>query len=406
MREVIIVGGGASGLIAAVICARNGKKVTILEHNDKIGRKLLATGNGKCNFTNEFQHREDYRGENPFFAWNLIKEYGSKEFLLFMESIGIYSKNRNGYYYPYSEQAACVVKALLYELECLKVTIKCREHVTEIKPLPDGGFQVRTETYQYESQKVILTCGGKAGEITGSDGSGYTLAEGLGHHITPLYPALVGLRTEDGSAKGLSGIRIKAEITLLIKDKRIAREAGEIQFTSYGISGIPVFQVSRYVGRADLGNEKAVALLKLLPDIETETLIGILQKQKEIHTQKKVVQILESFMDGRIADLLLPCSGLKKNVCIKELERTDLETLCDQIKQWKLPIAGSNSFERAQVCAGGVCTDEVDGITMESKFHKGLYFAGELLDVDGTCGGYNLQWAYTSGYIAGTNAAS
>jgi len=403
LRDIIIVGGGASGLIAAVILARHDKEVTLLEHNDKIGRKILATGNGKCNFTNQLQDESCYRGENPNFAWNLIQKNGPEAFLSFFDSIGIVPKNKNGYYYPYSEQASTVVESLQLELSYRKVKVKCQEHVTDISPI-DGGYSVSTKAYTYQAKKVILACGGKATPVLGADGSGYELAIKLGHTITPLFPALVGLKVENKNKQKLAGIRAKAKITLMISNKEATSEFGEIQFTAYGISGIPVFQISRYVANALIVSEKVEAILSLLPDITKDELLVYFENQGTINAYKTILQTLQNLMDVRLAETILEYAGLNAKKRMGEIEKEELENLTSCIKAFRQRIIGTNGYEQAQVTGGGVDTQEINQETLESNYHKGIYMTGELMDVDGTCGGYNLQWAFTSGYIAAMNA--
>ncbi|MDK2808175.1 MAG: hypothetical protein PWP24_910 [Clostridiales bacterium] len=399
MQDVIIVGAGAAGLVAAVLLSRENINVTLLEHNDKIGRKLLATGNGKCNFTNDVQVKECYRGENPDFAWQLIERYGKNEFLLFLNSLGILPKNKQGYYYPYSEQAASIVDALLTELSHQRVKIKCLEHVVNIKQ-DTGGFTVQTKTYAYRANQVILACGGMAMPSLGSDGSGYALAKKLGHKVTDLQPAMTGLRVGQKGFDCLAGIRIKAELTLSIDGKVKTHEQGELQFTAYGISGIPVFQVSRYATMALMQQKTVSVQLALLPALTKESLVQYIGQQKKTNGYKTRLQVLQNLMDPKLAKELLKLVGLRSDGALSTTSSEEIRLLVNQIKQYTLPIKGSNGFEQAQVTAGGVDTRQLSPGTLESLICENLYLIGELVDVDGTCGGYNLQWAYTSAKAA------
>lgn len=399
MRDYIIIGGGASGLIAAVLLARSGKEVTLLEHNEKIGRKLLATGNGKCNFTNQRQQKDCYRGEDAEFAWRLVQKYGPREFFLFLDSIGIVAKEKGGYFYPYSEQASAVVEALQLSLSHYKVKVKCREHVEEILPI-EGGYRVSTSTYHYQAEKVILACGGQAAPALGADGSGYSLAVGLGHTLSPLFPALVGLKTEYCQRQKLAGIRAKADIKLLVAGREIAGESGEIQFTAYGISGIAVFQISRYAAHALLAGEKTEVVLCLLPDMSKEDILHYLEKQSLCNGYKTVLQTLVNLMDVKLAEAVLEAAVLESKRKFETLQKEEIEALILAIREFRQPIAATNGYEQAQVTGGGVNTSEVNPQTLESIHHPGVYLVGELLDIDGTCGGYNLQWAFTSAYAA------
>ncbi len=405
MRDIIVVGGGASGLMAAICCAKMGKQVTILEHNEKIGRKLLATGNGKCNFTNQFQAKECYRGGTPSFAWNFIEKFGESETVDFFRNLGVYPLIRNGYYYPYSEQASAVVEALRTALEHYKVKIKCMEHVIAVDQTTNG-YAVKTETYTYECEKVILACGGRAGSKLGADGSGYELAKGLGHSVTPLFPALVGLKAKESYFGKLSGIRVKGALRLLVDQQLVAEEQGELQLTAYGISGIPVYQVSRFGARGILEKKEVKAVIQLLPEVEVSEFISFLKKQKRENGYKTILSLLGTFLDIKLSQVFLDLSGIDGKLSIEALEDNTFKQLAEMIKNWEITVAGANDFEQAQVTGGGVSIDEVNAETLESKLLKGLYFTGELLDVDGTCGGYNLQWAWTSGYIAGMAASA
>lgn len=403
LRDYIIVGGGASGLMAAVLLARSGNEVTLLEHNEKIGRKLLATGNGKCNFTNRRQQKEYYRGEDAEFAWRLVQKYGPREFFSFLDSIGIVSKEKDGYFYPYSEQASAVVEALQLALSHEKVKVKCREHVEEILPI-EGGYRVVTTTYDYPAKRVILACGGQAAPVLGADGSGYQLAAGLGHTVTPLFPALVGLKTEYRQRQKLAGIRAKAEIKLLVLGQETAAESGEIQFTAYGISGIPVFQISRYAARALLAGKEVEAVLCLLPELEKEAILDYFEKQSVCNGYKTVLQTLINLIDGKLAEAVLEDAHLDPKRKLETLKKEELETLISRIKEFRQPISATNGYEQAQVTGGGINTREVNPQTLESLLHPGVYLIGELLDIDGTCGGYNLQWAFTSACAATEHA--
>ena len=322
-----------------------------------------------------------------------------------MESIGIVPKIKNGYYYPYSEQASAIVEALQLELSYRKVKVKCKEHVTNIIPI-EGGYSVSTNTYEYQAKKVILACGGMASPLLGADGSGYQLAKMLGHRITPLFPALVGLKVQDKNKQRLAGIRAKAKISLLISGNTALQESGEIQFTSYGISGIPVFQISRYATNALHLKKEVMVHLSLLPDMPEDKLFSYFEKQSKINNYKTVLQTLQNLMDVKLAEVILERVGINKKNSMAQIEKGELEALINQIKEFKQPINGANGFEQAQVTAGGVDTQDISSETLESNILKGLYFTGELLDVDGTCGGYNLQWAFTSAYVAAIHAAN
>lgn len=404
MTEIAVIGGGASGLMSAVLCARRNKTVTIFEHNEKIGRKLLATGNGKCNFTNTNQDISYYHSENPDFIKTVLSQFGQKELFLFFREAGVLPKVKDGCCYPYSEQASAILDAFRFELEHLHVKIKHNEHVTGILK-QKNGFTIETNTYTYEAKKVILACGGRAGKGLGADGSGYGLAKSLGHKITPLTPALTGMKSQEPYFTRLSGIRIKARASCCMEGELPIMEEGEIQLAAYGLSGIPIFQLSRHAALALLKGKKVEFILELLPDLKWEELHSFLLEQQEKNSYKTILMVLSSFMDKKLCQVLLSLASISSKALISGLSSKDIQSLCTVIKEWHIPIKEVNSYDKAQVTAGGVDTRQVNKETMESLLVKDLYLAGELLDADGCCGGYNLQWAFSTGYIAGLHAS-
>lgn len=390
-RSVLIIGGGASGLMAAIQAARLGAAVTILEQNTKPGKKLLCTGNGKCNLTNTEQESTDYRGTNPGFARDVLHSFSVQDTIRFFLEIGIYTKNRNGYVYPYSEQAASVLETLELEARYRKVKIKTKEQVQKVAQTPTG-FAVTTGTWTYTCDRLILAAGSCASSIEGADGSGYTLAESLGHSIIKPLPALVPLQGSGNYFSKWAGVRIQARATLIANDLRLKQVSGEVQLTDYGLSGIPIFQLSRYVAR--LLDEQCTAAVSLdfMPDFTLEALISFLENRMHQCPYKTMQDALVGLFPKKLIEVLM---GQAK----------DLETLAKHIKDFVVPITRTLSFAHAQVCSGGVATEEISADTMESRLVPGLFFAGEVVDIDGACGGYNLQWAWSSGTIAGRCAA-
>lgn len=389
--NIIIIGGGASGLIAAIMAARNGATVTILEQNDKLGRKILASGNGRCNLTNTLQEPTCYRGECPPFAWNLIQDFGLSETLKFFTQLGIYTKNKNGWMYPYSEQASSVLELLLMEATHYKVKIKTQEEVVAILPVA-SGFDVTTTTWTYHGDKLILAAGSAASIVKGSGSSGYQLAKSLGHTIVKPLPALVALRGNGNYFAQWAGVRIDATATLFIDSKAHSMANGELQLTDYGISGIPIFQLSRFAVRALEQGARVTIVIDFMPDFTAESLTIFLESRLKNCPYKS----LEESLIG-----LLP----KKLIKVVSTGCQSMAELAAQLKQYQVIVKGAHSMEQAQVCSGGVDTQELDPQTLESKLIPGVYVTGELVDVDGQCGGYNLQWAWSSGAIAGFHSA-
>ena len=394
-KKVCIVGGGAAGMIAAIMAARNHAAVTILEHNEKTGKKLLATGNGRCNLTNEKQEKMCYHSEHPELLWDILQNFPFEQTLDFFEKIGIYPVSKNGYFYPSSMQASSVQEVLEMEARFLKVKIKCKEHVKEIKvsdTKENPRFSVVTETWQYPADAVILACGSQASEIDGADGSGYTLAKQLGLKVINPLPALVPLKGKGNYFSKWAGTRIYGKIYLQSQNEIVQTEEGELQLTDYGISGIPVFQLSGLAAKLLQHQHSVTLMIDFIPDVTPKELEELLLKRKELCPYKTTKELCIGLFPKKLIEVLVD-------------KNTDLSTLAEKIKKFSMEIVGTKPFSNAQVCQGGVSLEEISPKTMECKKIPGLYLAGELLDADGICGGYNLQWAWSSGACAGKEAA-
>lgn len=402
---MIIVGAGASGLVAGISAARKGSSVLIIEQKDKAGKKIFATGNGKCNFTNKYQSIDCYRCDDSTFVTRVLSNFDMKDTLDFFEGLGIYPKERNGYIYPNSEQSASIVSVLMMECERLNIDIVYNEKVIKISR-PD--FTITTinsdkKEKSYYSYKLILATGGKASPKLGSDGSGYKLAERFGHKINKPLPALVSLKSPDKFCKTVSGVRTPAKVTAYADTKFLSDEEGEIIFTNYGISGIPIMQLSRFVAKA-LDSDKDVYLeLDFIPDRSKEKIFEIL-KLRCNHSSKNLEQMLVGMFNHKLNYVMIKKAKLDLGLHMNKIKDSDLMKLTEEIKKFRIRINDTNTFDFAQVTSGGVSTYEINPITMESNLKNNLYITGELIDVDGTCGGYNLQWAWSTGYIAGNHA--
>jgi len=405
--DVIIAGAGAAGLVAAIAAARKGKSVLIIEKNTKAGKKILATGNGKCNFTNLHQTPECYRSEDSKFAMKVLSNFDLNKTLNFFENLGIFPKERNGYVYPFSEQASSVVSVLLMECERLKVEISYNEKVKSVIRPDFTVVTVRPDNTEaiYYGKKLIIATGGCASPNLGSDGSGYQLAKSFGHSIVKPLPALVSLKSPDKFCKTVSGVRTQAKVTAYASSKPLSQEEGEIIFTDYGISGIPVMQLSRFVSKALDKKEEVFLILDFFKEYTNDELKKLLTVRCSQNPNKTLEEMLIGLFNNKLNYILIKEAKLDPVLKCKRLSKADINKLAGQIKNFKIRISDTNSFDFAQVTAGGVSTSEINPDTLESKKKKNLYFAGEIVDVDGTCGGYNLQWAWSSGYIAGSNAA-
>ena len=385
-KRVIVTGGGASGLMAAIAAAENGAAVTILEQNEKPGKKICATGNGKCNFTNIQVPSDAYRSENPGFEQAVLNQFPVEDTVKFFTRLGIYPVNKNGgYLYPHS--AASVAEVLCMEARNLGVKIKTNQKVQRVFKEQDI-WKVQVEGWIYEGEAVILSNGSKASAISGSDGSGYELAAALGHRLIEPLPALTALKCRNTGFSGWAGVRTEGRITLLVDGKKVTEETGELQLTDYGVSGIPVFQVSRYGIRALKQGKNVTLILNFLPEFSREQLKAFLKIRKENCPYKGKKDFLTGLFPDKLAKVLLSANDLE-----------------EAISSYPLKVTGYQSFEQAQVCAGGVHTDEIDPQTMESRLVPNVYFAGEVIDADAYTGGFNLQIASSTGYLAATAIA-
>ncbi len=403
--EIGIIGAGAAGLMAAVTAAGCGASVTLFEGNDKVGKKLLVTGNGKCNFTNLLMSPECYNETSREFVNKALNIFDEKATIDFFEKAGMLSKDKNGYVYPYSEQAQAVQD--IFIMECRKHDVKLEKGaIIERISEKGSGFTIGYNDKNMYFDKVIIACGGMASAKSGSDGNGYALAEGFGHKLVKPVPSLVQLKGSDKYFKELAGVRCECSISFMINDKVIGSEVGEVQFADYGLSGIPVFQFSGRVARALTENKRCKAVIDFLPVVTKEELIKLLNNRKKQSNDKTIMEFMIGFFNWNINKVIIKRAGLNSSKSASSLTNADINKLAEYIKNFDATITDTNGFDRAQVTSGGVMLSEINADTMESRLKKGLYFAGEIMDVDGRCGGYNLQWAWTSGHIAGRAAAN
>ena len=412
MSNIAIIGGGASGIFAAIAAAENpANTVTIYERSGRIGRKILATGNGRCNMTNINAAEENYHGTNPEFVRDTINTFWISQTLDMFSRMGIlYKTEEAGKVYPYSDQASSVLDVLRRELDRRGVIVKCGFDTQSIKK-NGGGFTIRS--YKGETaraDKVIIAAGGKAAPDLGSNGGGYAILKSFGHHITELRPSLVQLKTTGGTgpsggtglsggssgdaAKKLKGIKVNANVTL-----GSFTEYGEVLFTDYGLSGPAVFSLS-----SRLDGHKTITL-DIMPEYSYPEVTDILSERRKSLCGTPLEEFFTGMINKRVGQLILksvtnaPLSRKAESLTDAEIRKT-----AAMIKKWEFEINGTMSWNNAQVTKGGAYTSEFNPKTMESRLVKGLYASGEVLDIDGDCGGYNLQWAWSSGYIAGKNS--
>ncbi|MBQ8799351.1 MAG: NAD(P)/FAD-dependent oxidoreductase [Lachnospiraceae bacterium] len=397
--DTIIIGGGASGLSAAIFAAGGGCNVLILEQKEKLCKKIYATGNGKCNFTNKEWQPAYFRGEAPSLAEPVLRAFSLTDTLEFFKKIGVYPKERNGYYYPNSEQAASVAENLIREAERLGVQYVTDVKVSGVYKDKEGRFAAETENGVYYGKSMVLATGGKASPAHGSDGSGYFFAKSFGHRIIQPLPAIVQLKAEGKFFKTLAGVRTEGSVTLCIGKERY-KEEGELLFAAYGISGIPVMQVSRYASVALAKKQSVTAELDLFLNLsETELAEEILRRFSRMK-QTTAEEALAGLCNHKLNYVLLQQCGLEPTKQAVAYGKKEAAALAEKIKHFTVKITDTNGFEQAQACTGGVPLTELTE-HMESKLLTGLFVTGELADIDGTCGGYNLQWAWSSGAAAG-----
>ena len=406
--KIGIIGGGASGMMAAISAAYNGADVTILEGGDRIGRKILSTGNGKCNFTNIKMDNTGFRSNTTADVSPFLKAFGVKDTLEFFESLQMLYKDKNGYFYPASEQASTVLDVLRYELEShsnqIKIITGCKARMLTYQK--DGTVKVQCGTENFVFDRVVLACGSKAAPKTGSDGTGYQLLRSLkcDCHIEEIVPALVQLRCKEAYLKAVAGVRVEGKVTLTIDDNVICKEQGEIQLTDYGVSGIPIFQVSRFASYGCVKNKKVQVHLDVMPGMNLDSFTQYMLRRKETLAKRTMEQFCAGLVNKKICALFCKMAGISMEQIVQTVPEQAWIHFIELFKQWTLQVDKPNGFDMAQVCAGGLSMNEIDS-HFAMKRCPSVYVVGELLDVDGICGGYNLQWAWTSGYLAGQYAA-
>lgn len=406
-RKVAVIGAGAAGIVAAIEAAQKGVDVTLYERNDRIGKKILATGNGKCNLSNQQMEVSCFHTMDERKLEDCLGRFGVEDTKDFFENLGLMIKDKNGYLYPASEQAAVVLDVLRIAVARKGISVRTDAKVTEVRTLKKGissksGFEVYWGKEKEFFDRVIIACGSKAAPKTGSDGSGYELAKSFGHSIVPVVPSLVQLKCNDAFCKSLAGIRSEACVHIFENGRKLCQESGEVQLTDYGISGIPVFQLSAQVNKRLMEKKhgEITAVIDFMPGISEEK-FQELQDERMKHVRGLTVEeFFTGMLNKKLMILFIKLAGLNPTANAEAVSGRQLKKVFDYCKGLVFHIVGHNGFENAQVCAGGVDMREVTD-DLESKKVPGLYFAGEILDVDGRCGGYNLQWAWTSGYIAG-----
>lgn len=394
-RKLAIIGGGASGFAAAIEACYNSKiNVTIYDKLPKACKKILATGNGRCNFSNTDLSPSHFHGNRDFLKYVLTSPFADDE--SFFREMGVLTYCEDGRLYPKSQQASTIRDTLIHKSLQLGINIITDTTITEIRK-SDNKYIVNNEVFD----AVILCGGGKASPTQGSDGSCYKLAEALGHSITELYPALCGLTTKDKALLTLKGVRCKGTVNLYCNNKFVDYESGEIQFTDKGISGIPVMNLSHYCGNST----DIKVVIDLCNDISKEELLIHLNGMKASSPETETELILNGLLNNKLGFVIMNRVNIKPHTLLSELNNNKINALVDEIKAFEVICTGTKGFDSAQVTRGGINTDEINEHTMMSKINDGLFMCGEILNLHGDCGGYNLHLAWTTGRIAGNSVA-
>lgn len=395
-----IIGGGASGMAAALAAAQNPDvQVVLFERQARLGKKLLATGNGRCNLTNLHAGEKAYHGEDAEFAVPAVAGFDPDATLEWFSSLGLVTvAEESGRVYPYSDQANSVVDVLRFALEKPNIRICTGFDVQKLR-CNGSGFAVEAGEESVFCDKVIVACGGLAGTKLGGSMSGYKLLSKLGHKSTRLRPALVQLKCAWGGVASLKGVRANCHVKIMKNDVLFSQSRGELQFTDYGLSGPVIFEVSRDVCH---GAGSWFAVLDFLPHWEEDTLLRELQRRRQ--TQLPADELLTGILHNRLGRVLTRASGVRDKKFVSDLTDDELKNVCRSVKGFEIQLTEPMGMDSAQVTAGGVLTADFDPNTMESRLVPGLYACGEVLDIDGDCGGYNLQWAWSSGRLAGLSA--
>jgi len=398
--DIAIIGAGPAGIMAAITARLNGASVVLIEKNEAIGRKILATGNGRCNITNRLAKVENYHGANPEFIGKVLNSFDQHKTIRFFEDLGLILKEEDrGRMFPRTNQAASVVDILAHELDRLKVKVRLNTEVKKIENL-DGWKITLHDGSAVESEKLILTTGGRAAHQLGSSGDGHFWMKNFGHKIEDTYAALVPLETKELWVKDVQGLKVEAQASFFVDDELVSKRSGDLIFTHFGLSGPAIMSQARFV--APFVETKTVQVqLDFMPEQPKHDLDEMIAKIFNISGAKSVKNALVGLVPAKLIPIILGESGIDENKNAAEISKTQRAEIVQNLKSLTLTILKLRPLKEAQVTRGGVSTDEIDSETLESKKIKNLYFAGEVIDVDGDSGGFNLQWAWSSGYLSG-----
>lgn len=404
-RKVIVIGGGAAGLVAAIVAAREGAKVTLLERKDRVGKKILATGNGRCNLSNQAMDGSYFHSDSLKIFDEVYRQLDRHKTLAFFNELGIETVELDeGKLYPMSLQASSVLNVLRYEADRLGVVVECKEEVTEVRLEPKVKVISKKKTYYGDA--VVMATGGKSAPDLGSNGSGYKLLEDLGLKMVQPFPSLIQLTSDYRYLKHLKGTKMMANISVVINEQVLRTEYGELLFTDYGVSGPPILQLSRHASKALYHNVRGVELkVDLMPAIDEAAMDQLLLRRIDHMPYKTLDVFFEGMLPKALIVPVIKDNGLDMNMKGADVTKPMRQSVVKWLKGLTLTITGTRQWNQSQVTAGGIDCTMVKASSLQSHQYPNLYICGELLDMDGDCGGYNLQWAWSSGYVAGKNAA-
>ena len=399
--NVAIIGGGASGLVCAIEAARRGHQVCVFEKNAKLGRKILATGNGQCNISNLHLNPSRYHGEFPQFVTSILKRFDALTCKAYFRSLGLEMREgEEGRLYPMSHQASSVVDILVHEGRSLGVQFLCENEVEQIAQKGEQ-FSLHVKEAHRLFDACVIASGSLAYPNLGSSGSGYVFAKRLGHTVIEPYPTLVQLLSDEAHLSLANGVKVEAGVELFVGGTKKQWVQGDVLFTTYGLSGSAILDISRTASRACVENEPAWVVLDMLPKLSKEAVQSLLQKRLAYAGNKSLILWLEGIIPKKLALFLIHVNKLEHLTSASLLSPKELKKLSFSLKALRLHVKGTKGFESAEVSAGGVDVRELDEKTLMSKKVKNLYFCGEVLDIDGDCGGFNLHFAWGSGYVVG-----
>ena len=404
-NRIVVVGGGASGMMAAIVAQSRGFDVTILERNDRVGKKLLATGNGRCNYTNENIDLRFFHGEDKEFIKSVLDRFTNKDAIEFFERLGITpAVEDNGKVFPLSYQSSSMLDVLRYEMKRIGVNVITDSYVVKITKGKEFKLYIK-DGREFKADKVIFATGGMAMPVSGSDGNGYSLAKTFKHIKNEPTPALVQLKLVGDKWKQINGVKFIGRASLKINNKYIAEDIGDILFTDYGVSGPPILQLSREAIRAKKEGKNVKIGISILYNSSKEDIYNYLLERFKNMPEKTLEESLIGMLNKRLILPIIKELKLDKDKLSSDISENEISLLAEILTNWEFELSGDKGWGSAQTTAGGISLKDINPETMESKIVKGLYFCGEILDVDGDCGGYNLQWAWSSGFVAGNSAA-